>query len=739
MSLTNLSRTAFTHLLFASLACAHQGLHVRHHTSSADVVSDQSSPQGNHPITAWTHAKQIIDSGPSTQTTTGRSQTLTTRSDAIVDNRSLQISLAASSQTDCSSDRYITPISPTTGSFEELKAGPLRNADTADGTWTAAVGQAEITAKFAHTGKQCLHIFGGEERVVAIQLKKTTHQQMSFWAERWTSRAPFTFRIEALIANEWQEVFNGDDTIRVGNRFLSHVKFDLPESVTALRFKCTSPPNSGVLLDDFAFTRHADMRAIGASHTRWVAPALRGKVSPITQVSIPATGSRKPLTVTQLKVRFSSDTSLSDIETVHALGQSLPTDRTMIFEGRRGLKDGENRLSISVEPSTEADLAARITATVTEVLLSNGTTLIPEGIATAQRIGVALRTAGQDNCHTYRIPGLVTTNKGTLIAVYDNRHQSGGDLPGDIDVGMSRSTDGGSSWEAMRTIMDMGNDPKWSFDGIGDPAVLVDKVTNRIWVAATWSHGNRSWHGSGPGMQPTETGQLMLAHSDDDGKTWSKPRNITKQIKTPKWRFVLQGPGRGITMHDGTLVFAAQFRSADNGPHQGKPFSTMLSSRDRGETWQIGTGAKVATTESQLVELDDGVIMINCRDDRGGSRSVYTTNDLGKSWILHPTSRQALIEPTCMASLLRIDHKTLGRLLMFSNPNSRAGRFDMTLKVSTDDGQTWPTRWHTLYDQRVGAGYSCLTRVDKDHIGVVYEGIRELYYLRFTIRELLGT
>jgi sialidase-1 len=165
----------------------------------------------------------------------------------------------------------------------------------------------------------------------------------------------------------------------------------------------------------------------------------------------------------------------------------------------------------------------------------------------------------------------------------------------------------------------------------------------------------------------------------------------------------------------------------------------MLSSCDRGASWQIGTGAKVATTESQLVELEDGVLMMNCRDDRGGSRSVYTTNDLGKSWILHPTSRQALIEPTCMASLLRIDHDKFGRLLVFSNPNSRTGRFNMTLKVSEDDGQSWPVKWHTLYDQRVGAGYSCLTRIDKDHIGVVYEGIRELYYLRFTIRELLGT
>ena len=144
-------------------------------------------------------------------------------------------------------------------------------------------------------------------------------------------------------------------------------------------------------------------------------------------------------------------------------------------------------------------------------------------------------------------------------------------------------------------------------------------------------------------MTPEETGQLMLTHSDDDGLTWSQPINITAQVKDPKWRFVLQGPGRGITTRDGTLVFAAQFRSAPGGPHQGKPFSTILWSQDRGASWHIGAGVKVDTTESQVVELQDGRLMLNCRDNRGGARSIYTTDDLGATWMRHPTSRLSLI------------------------------------------------------------------------------------------------
>ena len=128
--------------------------------------------------------------------------------------------------------------------------------------------------------------------------------------------------------------------------------------------------------------------------------------------------------------------------------------------------------------------------------------------------------------------------------------------------------------------------------------------------------------------------------------------------------------------------------------------------------------------------------MINCRDNRGGSRSVYTTRDLGQTWQVHPTSRSALPEPVCMASLIRVKHAQAGHLLLFSNPATRSGRFNLTIKVSDDEGMTWKTGRQALYDQRKGSGYSCLTRVDPNHVGVLYEGRRELYFLRIPIREL---
>jgi sialidase-1 len=201
------------------------------------------------------------------------------------------------------------------------------------------------------------------------------------------------------------------------------------------------------------------------------------------------------------------------------------------------------------------------------------------------QIGRIIRKPGDDNVSCFRIPGLVTTNHGTLIAVYDIRKKSSSDLPGDIDIGIRRSTDKGETWESNKTIIDMGE--PHSQNGIGDPSILVDRQTNTIWVAGLWSHGNRGWNGSGPGLSPEETGQFILVRSDDDGLTWSEPINITLQVKDKSWKLFFQGPGNGISLKNGTLVFPAQLRDST-----GMPYSTIIYSSDHGVNWKTGTGAK---------------------------------------------------------------------------------------------------------------------------------------------------
>ena len=436
-------------------------------------------------------------------------------------------------------------------------------------------------------------------------------------------------------------------------------------------------------------------------------------------------------------------------------GRSKPS-RKMKIEGNYPLNDGSNFITLGITPSPGADLDGRFRIDRLRIILEDKSVLtIPVDSLPWLRFGIVVRAAGQDRCDTYRIPGLVTTNAGTMIAVYDNRYNNSKDLQEDIDIGMSRSVDGGQTWEPMKVIMDMGGYgglPE-NLNGTGDPAILYDNTTSTIWVAALWMSGSAPdkmlWWASQPGMTPQETGQFMLVKSTDDGITWSDPINITGQIKDPSWQLMLQGPGRGITLDDGTLVFPAQFKAdlgvkaIDGGQYT--CHSTIVYSNDGGNTWQTGAGAKSNTTEAQVVQLSDGSLMLNMRDDRNradkgetNGRAVAVTNDMGRTWTVHPSSNSLLPEPNCMASLIAADVRFAGvtkKVLFFSNPNDRNSRIKMTVKASTDEGLTWPEKhWIELYGPS-GYGYSCLTMVDESHVGILYECTKELYFQRIPVTD----
>lgn len=353
----------------------------------------------------------------------------------------------------------------------------------------------------------------------------------------------------------------------------------------------------------------------------------------------------------------------------------------------------------------------------------------------SKRIALALRKAGDDGVHSYRIPGIASTDKGTLLSVYDIRYEHSRDLPANIDVGLSRSTDGGNSWEPMKVIMDMGQ-PHQN-NGIGDPAILFDPVTKKIWVAALWSKGNRSIAGSEPGLSPDTTGQFVLVSSDDDGITWSKPYSITNQVKNPKWHIYFNGPGNGIVMKNGTLVFPSQYWDESTKP--GIPHSSIIYSEDHGKTWKSGTGAKINTTESQVVETSPGTLMLNMRDNRGKFRSVATTKNMGATWLEHQTSYEALPDPVCMASLIKASVMVKGKMrdvLFFSNVATQTTRKNMTIKASLDLGETWLPAHELLLDERPSYGYSSLTKIDDQTLGLLYEGERDLYFIRVPVAEL---
>lgn len=478
-------------------------------------------------------------------------------------------------------------------------------------------------------------------------------------------------------------------------------------------------------------------------------PVLKGQEQNVlAKISIRIPQGQGGQTLESLQIKFGGETDLKDIEhlEVFSSGSNPEMETTVLVTSAKATQNsqnipckilltaGENFLWLSCKLSEAANIQHKIEVQVEKALLDKYGSVSTKSAnqATAKYIGWALRRRNQDQVHTYRIPGLVTTKQGTLIAVYDVRYENDRDLPANIDVAINRSKDGGQSWEPMKIIMDMGPGAN---DGIGDPSILVDEQTGTIWVAALWSHGNKGWFGSAPGLSPDETGQFVLVKSEDDGQTWSKPINITPQVKNPAWRLFFQGPGMGISLRDGTLVFPAQFKDADAMPH-----STLIYSKDHGQSWKTGSGAKSNTTEAQVVELNDGSLMLNMRDNRGGSRSVAVTKDLGQSWTEHATSRSALIEPVCMASIIRVASHLRGDqrdILAFSNPSDAKERKNMSIKLSMDEGQTWPAQHQLLIDERKCYGYSCMSMIDKNTIGLLYEGARELYFVSVPLKDIL--
>lgn len=433
------------------------------------------------------------------------------------------------------------------------------------------------------------------------------------------------------------------------------------------------------------------------------------------------------------------------------VGETIPAEETK-FDLAAKLENGPSYYWLTYELQDKADLTQTVKPVLREAKV-NGTQLAisSENSIDKLRLGVALRQHGQDGVHTYRIPGLTTSNEGTLMAIYDVRRDLSRDLQGNIDIGVSRSFDQGNTWNETQVALDMGtygNLPE-KFNGVSDACILVDERTGAIFIAGLWMHGvinkdgqwletlneesddwNHQWRnkGSQPGLDIKQTSQFLITKSTDNGETWEEPINLTPMIKDPKWWLFAPAPGHGITLDDGTLVFPTQGRDSE-----GLPFSNITYSKDGGKTWVASQPAAKNTTECMVVQLSDGSLMLNMRynanrknfTDTNG-REIAVTNDLGQTWAEHPTSNNALIEPVCMASIhthyYTDDAGNKKSVLLFSNPNSKESRVKQTIKVSFDDGQTWPSEHWIELDEGRGAGYSCLTSIDEDKIGILYEG-----------------
>jgi sialidase-1 len=317
-------------------------------------------------------------------------------------------------------------------------------------------------------------------------------------------------------------------------------------------------------------------------------------------------------------------------------------------------------------------------------------------------------SAGEGAYQSYRIPAVVVTKAGTLLAFCEGRRNSRADS-GEINLILKRSSDGGKTFGDTQVI--------WA-DGAntcGNPCAVVDRSTGAIILLMTHNPG----HVGEPALTTNPTGggrTVWITRSTDDGITWDKPRDITNDVKKKEWSWYATGPGVGVQPHSGRLVIPCDHvvQSTLKGN------AHIIYSDDHGQTWKIGgEPAKEEFNESQCVELNDGRLMLSMRNHlpavKAGApkeRGVAISADGGITFTelrRDPT----LIEPICQGSIARI-----GKQILFANPASQSKRIDMTVRVSDDDGQTWPT---SLRIHDGPAAYSCLVALPDGSVGLLYE------------------
>jgi len=221
---------------------------------------------------------------------------------------------------------------------------------------------------------------------------------------------------------------------------------------------------------------------------------------------------------------------------------------------------------------------------------------------------------------------------------------------------------------------------------------------------------------------------VWVCHSTDDGATWTKPVEITKTTKAPNWTWYATGPGVGIQLKSGRLVIPCDHGEAKTK----KYFSHVIYSDDHGQNWKLGgRPAEDKTNECQVVELNDGKLLLNMRNYSANRlRATSTSEDGGKTW--SKVGYDALLyEPVCQASFLRYTWPTDEKKsrILFSNPASNTSRIMMTVRMSYDESQTWPIA-KTLHQGP--AAYSCLAVLPEKTVGCLYERGEKHAYEKIT-------
>lgn len=325
--------------------------------------------------------------------------------------------------------------------------------------------------------------------------------------------------------------------------------------------------------------------------------------------------------------------------------------------------------------------------------------------------------SGQGGYHTYRIPAIVVSQAGTILALCEGRKHSSSDS-GDIDLLLRRSFDNGRTWQPKQVIWDNGEDT------IGNPCPVVDQSTGTIWLPFCRNND-----------------RVYVTRSIDDGNSWSSPVDITSDLKLPSWDWYATGPGHGIQLSNGRLLIPCDHRLANESSIDRGFRSHVFYSDDHGSTWQLGgIVAKEFTDECEAVQTVDGAVYLNIRRERSQPQRMYAWSDNeGEAWS-EAQWDETLIGTACQASVVRFTNvpSHAKNRVLFSNPASTSRRERLTIRLSYDECQTW-SAGKMLWPGP--AAYSDLCVLPDMTICCLYEGgddhpYENIRFARFTLEWL---
>ena len=328
--------------------------------------------------------------------------------------------------------------------------------------------------------------------------------------------------------------------------------------------------------------------------------------------------------------------------------------------------------------------------------------------------------SGTDGYQTFRIPAIITTTGGNIIAFAEGRKNGSSDT-GDIDLVMKKSSDNGKTWSELKVLRDDGDNV------CGNPAPVVDRISGTIYLLSTWNLGE-DHESEIINQTSTDTRRIFVMESSDEGNSWSLPKEITSSVKQENWTWYATGPCHGIQIKNDKfrdrLIIPCDHIEAGTK----KYFSHIIYSDDHGKSWQIGGSTpQDQVNECAIAELPEGNLMLNMRNyDRSKkTRKISLSEDGGLTWgNIYPD--KSLVEPICQASLLRYSFAESGiSRILFSNPANKEKRENMTLRISYDEGSTWE-KSIVLFSGP--SAFSDLTRLPNDNIGCLFEaGINNPY------------